>query len=223
MEIIKTENLFKTYGEEYNKIEALKDINISINKGEFIAVLGQSGSGKSTLLHLLGGMDNPSGGKVIVQGIDIYSLKEKDLSKFRVEKIGFVFQFFNLLPMMTAEENIILPNLIDKKTVDKLYLNRILETLSIVDRLNHYPSQLSGGQQQRVAIARALSNKPAIILADEPTGNLDSKTSIEILNMLKHLIKEFNQTLIMITHDSNIAKYADRILILEDGVISEKV
>ncbi|MBC8060948.1 MAG: ATP-binding cassette domain-containing protein [Clostridiaceae bacterium] len=222
MEILRTENLFKTYGEDDREVKALKSVNFSVNKGEFIAVLGPSGSGKSTLLHLLGGMDKPSGGKVIIQGTDIYALKEKELSSFRVRKIGFVFQLFNLLPMMTAEENIILPNLIDKKKIDKNYLKKILEMLSIEDRLDYYPSQLSGGQQQRVAIGRALSNKPSIILADEPTGNLDSKTSSEILNLLKYSIKEFNQTLIMITHDVNIAKHADRILVMEDGVLSEK-
>ena len=223
MEILKVENLSKVYGKGDNKVEALKNINLSINKGEFTAIVGASGSGKSTLLHLLGGLDRPTGGEVIIDGESIYKYKEEKLAIFRRRKIGFVFQFFNLIPVLDVEENISLPALMDNDKVDKKYLAEIIEILGLSDRKNHLPSELSGGQQQRVSIGRALLNKPSIILADEPTGNLDSKTSKEVVELLKITAKRYNQTLILITHDINIASMADRVITLSDGeVISDK-
>ncbi|WP_040215286.1 ABC transporter ATP-binding protein [Clostridium polynesiense] len=219
MEIVKTVDLNKTYGTDETKVEALKNINISINEGEFTAIIGPSGSGKSTLLHLLGGIDKPTSGKVVINGRDIYSLDEKELSVFRRRNVGFIFQFYNLLPVLTAEENMLMPLLLDNKEPDKKYIDEIVGILGIGDRLHHLPSQLSGGQQQRVSIARALAYKPSIILADEPTGNLDSKNSKEIIELLKFSVKKYNQTLIVITHDLNIASSADRVLSLEDGMI----
>lgn len=221
MEILRTENLCKTYGSGETKVEALKNANISINKGEFVAVVGPSGSGKSTLLHLLGGVDKPTSGKVFVDNIDIYSLNEKQLAIFRRRKVGFVFQFYNLIPVLTAEENILLPILLDNRKPDKAYIEELLDLLGLQDRRNHLPSELSGGQQQRVSIARALAYKPSIILADEPTGNLDSKNSREILDLLKISVKRYNQTLMVITHDIDIASQADRIITIEDGIISK--
>ncbi len=221
MEILRTENLCKTYGSGETKVEALKNANISINKGEFVAVVGPSGSGKSTLLHLLGGVDKPTSGKVFVDNIDIYSLNEKQLAIFRRRKVGFVFQFYNLIPVLTAEENILLPILLDNRKPDKAYIEELLALLGLQDRRNHLPSELSGGQQQRVSIARALAYKPSIILADEPTGNLDSKNSREILDLLKISVKRYNQTLMVITHDIDIASQADRIITIEDGIISK--
>jgi len=221
MEILRTENLCKTYGSGETKVEALKNANISINKGEFVAVVGPSGSGKSTLLHLLGGVDKPTSGKVFVDNIDIYSLNEKQLAIFRRRKVGFVFQFYNLIPVLTAEENILLPILLDNRKPDKAYIEELLDLLGLQDRRSHLPSELSGGQQQRVSIARALAYKPSIILADEPTGNLDSKNSREILDLLKISVKRYNQTLMVITHDIDIASQADRIITIEDGIISK--
>ena len=221
MEILRTENLCKTYGSGETKVEALKNANISINKGEFVAVVGPSGSGKSTLLHLLGGIDKPTSGKVFVDNIDIYSLNEKQLAIFRRRKVGFVFQFYNLIPVLTAEENILLPILLDNRKPDKAYIEELLDLLGLQDRRSHLPSELSGGQQQRVSIARALAYKPSIILADEPTGNLDSKNSREILDLLKISVKRYNQTLMVITHDIDIASQADRIITIEDGIISK--
>lgn len=217
MEILKTVDLCKSYGSGETKVEALKNINISINQGEFVAVVGASGSGKSTLLHLLGGVDKPTSGKAIIDGEDIYKLNEKQLSVFRRRKVGFIFQFYNLIPVLTAEENITLPLLLDNKKVDKEYLEDLLGILGLKDRRNHLPSELSGGQQQRVSIGRALAYKPSIILADEPTGNLDSKNSKEIVDLLKLSVKKYHQTLIVITHDLNIAAQADRVIRLEDG------
>ena len=223
MEILKVENLNKTYGKGENIVEALKDINLSVNKGEFVAIVGASGSGKSTLLHLLGGLDRPTKGKVIIDGESIYNYKEEKLAIFRRRKIGFIFQFFNLIPVLDVEENIALPALLDNDKVDKSYLEEIIEILGLKERKNHLPSELSGGQQQRVSIGRALLNKPSIILADEPTGNLDSKNSKEVIELLKFTAKKYNQTLILITHDINIATMADRVITIEDGeIVSDK-
>lgn len=223
MEILRIEGLTKTYGKDGNKVEALKGIDLSINKGEFVAIVGASGSGKSTLLHLLGGLDRPTEGKVIIDGEDIYSYKEERLAIFRRRKVGFIFQFFNLIPVLDVEENIALPALLDNDKVDKAYLAEIIRLLGLEDRKHHLPSELSGGQQQRVSIGRALLNKPSIILADEPTGNLDSKNSKEVIELLKFSAKKYNQTLILITHDINIAATADRIITIMDGdIVSDK-
>ncbi|HEY5561731.1 MAG TPA: ABC transporter ATP-binding protein [Clostridiaceae bacterium] len=219
MEILRTIDLCKNYGANDAKVEALKNVNISINQGEFVAVVGASGSGKSTLLHMLGGVDKPTSGKVIIDGQDIYTLKEKNLAIFRRRKVGFVFQFYNLIPVLTAEENINLPVLLDNKKVDETHLEEVINMLGLGDRRNHLPSELSGGQQQRVSIGRAIIYKPTIILADEPTGNLDSKNSKEIIELLKLSVKKYHQTLIVITHDLNIAAQADRIISIEDGLI----
>lgn len=223
MEILKVKNLSKIYGKGDNEVKALNNINLSINKGEFVAIVGASGSGKSTLLHLLGGLDIPTSGKVVIDGESIYDYKEEKLAIFRRRKIGFVFQFFNLIPVLDVEENIALPALMDDDKVDKNYLKEIIKLLGLENRKNHLPSELSGGQQQRVSIGRALLNKPAIILADEPTGNLDSKTSKEVMELLKFTAKKYSQTLILITHDINIASMADRIVTIQDGeILSDK-
>lgn len=223
MEILKVENLSKTYGKDDNKVEALKNINLSVDKGEFVAIVGASGSGKSTLLHLLGGLDSPTSGKVVIDNESIYDYKEEKLAIFRRRKIGFIFQFFNLIPVLDVEENIALPALLDNNKVDKKYLNEIITILGLSDRKNHLPSELSGGQQQRVSIGRALLNKPSIIFADEPTGNLDSKNSKEVIELLKFTAKKYNQTLILITHDVNIASMADRAITIQDGeIISDR-
>ena len=220
MALIEVKNLCKVYGSGETKVEALKNINLNIEQGEFVAIVGPSGSGKSTLLHFLGGVDKPSSGEVIIKGESIYKLKEKELSILRRRKLGFVFQFFNLIPVLTAEENIEMPVLLDGNKIDKKYMNELLKLLGLEERRNHHPSELSGGQQQRVSIGRALANKPSIILADEPTGNLDSKNSKEVLELLKYCAKKYNQTLILITHDVNIAKSADRVVTIEDGQIT---
>lgn len=219
MEILKVESLNKTYGKGDNEVQALKDVSLSINKGEFVAIVGASGSGKSTLLHLLGGLDIPTSGKVVIDGESIYDYKEERLAIFRRRKIGFIFQFFNLIPVLDVEENISLPALLDNEKVDEKYLNEIIEILGLTDRRRHLPSELSGGQQQRVSIGRALLNKPSIILADEPTGNLDSKNSKEVIELLRFTARKYNQTLILITHDVNIATMADRVITIEDGAI----
>lgn len=224
MEILNTLSLTKTYGSGEVKVEALKAVNLSVNQGEFVAIVGASGSGKSTLLHLLGGLDRPSEGKVIIDGKDIYGLSEKELSIFRRRKIGFIFQFYNLIPVLTAEENISLPLLLDNKNADKNYIEELIDLLGLKDRKNHLPNQLSGGQQQRVSIGRALAYRPSIILADEPTGNLDSKNSKDVMELLTFSVKKYHQTLILITHDLDIAAQADRIITIEDGeVIKDKV
>ncbi len=217
MEILKVENLSKVYGDGNNKVEALKNVSFSINRGEFTAIVGASGSGKSTLLHMLGGLDRPTSGKVHLDGEDIYKLNEEKLAIFRRRNIGFVFQFFNLIPVLDVEENISLPALLDKEKIDETYLDGLLWMLGLNDRRNHLPSELSGGQQQRVSIGRALVNKPSIILADEPTGNLDSKNSKEVIELLKLSSKNYNQTLIVITHDMSIAEQADRVITIVDG------
>lgn len=219
MEMLKTIDLCKSYGSGATKVDALKNVNISIDEGEFVAIVGASGSGKSTLLHLLGGVDRPTSGKVMVDGMDIYNLNEKQLAIFRRRKVGFIFQFYNLIPVLTAEENILLPLLLDNKRVDRKYLNELMDILGLKNRKNHLPSELSGGQQQRVSIGRALAYNPSIILADEPTGNLDSKNSREIIDLLKISVQRYHQTLIIITHDLDIASQADRIITIEDGMI----
>lgn len=221
MEILKVENLTKSYGKGETKIDALKNINLSINKGEFVAIVGPSGSGKSTLLHLLGGVDKPTSGKVYISDVDIYTLKEKDLSIFRRRNVGIIYQFYNLIPVLSVKENILLPAELDNRKIEKGYLDDLLKTLGLKERANHLPNELSGGQQQRTSIGRALINRPAIVLADEPTGNLDSKNSKEVLELLKLSVRKYNQTLIMITHDTSIALQADRIITIEDGIIKQ--
>lgn len=221
MEILKVENVYKTYGKGENKVEALKNVNFSINKGEFVSIVGPSGSGKSTLLNIMGGLDNATSGKVLLDNRDIFAMKEKELSVFRRRNIGFIFQAFNLVPELNVEENIMLPILLDNKRPNKKYINELLEMLGLSHRKNHIPSKLSGGQQQRVAIGRALATRPAIILADEPTGNLDTKNSNEVINLLKLCVSKYNQTLIMITHNQNLASLGDRVFNVEDGIVSE--
>lgn len=221
MVILETINLGKIYGKKETTVHALNDANLKINKGEFVAIVGPSGSGKSTFLHLVGGLERPSSGTIKVDGKDICCLSDRELAKYRRQKVGFVFQQYNLIPVLNVAENIELPVKLDNRKVDRDYINELMELLGISDRKNHLPSQLSGGQQQRVAIARALSAKPSIILADEPTGNLDTKTTEEVINLLKSSIKKYNQTLIMITHNENIAKKADRIISIVDGKLNE--
>lgn len=221
MEILKTVNLYKTYGSAEAKVEALKNANFSVQQGEFVAIVGASGSGKSTLMHILGGVDRPSGGQVIIDGTDLYSNNETELAIFRRRKIGFVFQSYNLIPVLTAEENMMLPMLLDNKKGDEKYVQELIGILGLTGRRHHLPSELSGGQQQRTAIGRALINKPSLILADEPTGNLDSKSGKEIMDLLTFSVKKYHQTLIMITHDLNIARTADRVVTIEDGFLQE--
>ncbi|WP_434654623.1 ABC transporter ATP-binding protein [Thermoanaerobacterium thermosaccharolyticum] len=219
MVILKTINLNKVYGKGENKVHALKDININVEKGEFLAIVGPSGSGKSTLLHLLGGLDKPTEGTVEIDGVDIYKLSEDKLAIYRRRNIGFVFQQYNLIPVLNVRENIEMPVRLDKKIPDKEYIDDLIEFLGLTERQRHLPNQLLGGQQQRVAIGRALAAKPSIILADEPTGNLDTKTTGEVMNLIKSSIKKYNQTLVLITHNENIAQSADRILSIVDGEI----
>lgn len=221
MTVLRTVNLKKYYGSGENQVKALDGINLEVERGEFVAVVGTSGSGKSTLLHMLGGLDRPTSGKVYVDDKDIQRLKNDALCVFRRRKIGFVFQSYNLVPVLNAYENIVLPIELDGNTVDKAYVDRVIDVLGLKERLQSLPSQLSGGQQQRVAIARALAAKPAILLADEPTGNLDSRTSQDVLGLLKVTGEKFAQTIIMITHNEEIAQLADRIIRIEDGKISE--
>lgn len=219
MEILKVENLVKTYGKGETKINAVDNVSFTVNKGEFVAIVGASGSGKSTLLHLIGGVDRPTSGKVYIDGKDIYSLNNDNLAIFRRRQIGLIYQFYNLIPILNVEENITLPCDLDGTTVDKQRLQDLLKTLGLENRKTHLPNQLSGGQQQRVSIGRAMINNPSIMLADEPTGNLDSKASEEIISLLKLSNKKFNQTVIIITHDLEIAKEAERVIIIEDGKI----
>lgn len=221
MEILRVEHLSKEYGTGDTSVKALDSVSFSVEKGEFVAIIGPSGSGKSTLLHMLGGVDRPTGGKVFVDSTDIYHLNETQLAIFRRRQIGLVYQFFNLIPVLTVEENITLPLLLDEQKVDKKQLKSIVKTLDLEKRMNHLPNQLSGGQQQRVSIGRALINNPAIMLADEPTGNLDSKNSHEIIELLKMFNKTYKQTLLVITHDERIALQADRIITIEDGRITK--
>lgn len=220
MEILKVENLTKIYGKNSTEVKALDNVSFSVNKGEFLAIVGASGSGKSTLLHLLGGVDKPTSGKVFIEGQDIYSFNEDKLAIFRRRQIGLIYQFYNLIPILNVTENITLPLDLDNREADLDELTNLIKLLGLEKRTNHLPNELSGGQQQRVSIGRALITHPAIILADEPTGNLDSKSSDEIMHLLKKSNKEFKQTIIMITHNMELAKCADRIIEIEDGKIS---
>ncbi len=219
MEILRVENLRKTYGSGEAQVHALDGVSFSVNKGEFVAIVGPSGSGKSTLLHILGGVDKPTSGKVFMDGKDVYAQNDEQLAIFRRRQVGLIYQFYNLIPVLNVTENITLPVLMDGQKVNKERLDELLTTLSLKGRENHLPNQLSGGQQQRVSIGRALMNAPAVMLADEPTGNLDSRNSREIIELLKHSNQKYGQTLIVITHDENIALQADRIIAIEDGRI----
>lgn len=219
MEILKVEHLTKKYGKGENEVIAVNDMSFSVNQGEFVAIVGSSGSGKSTLLHLLGGVDRPTSGKVLIEGKNIYELNDDNLAIFRRRQVGLIYQFYNLIPILNVEENITLPCDLDGKTVNPKELKELLKTLGLENRIKHLPNELSGGQQQRVSIGRALINHPAIVLADEPTGNLDSKASDEIVELLKISNKKYNQTIVMITHNLEIAKQADRIIRIEDGKI----
>ena len=217
--ILETKDLVKYYGSGDNLVKAIDHTDIRVEPGEFAAVVGRSGSGKSTLLHMLGGLDRPDSGKVLVEGRDIFRLKDDRLAVFRRRKIGFIFQSYNLVPSLNVWENIVLPIGLDGRKVDREYVMDIVQKIGMSDRLHALPGTLSGGQQQRVAIARALASRPAIILADEPTGNLDSRTEIEVVSLLKHCVTEYGQTLVMITHDETIAQMADRMIVIEDGTV----
>ena len=219
MEILRVENLSKVYGKAETEVKALDNVSFSIEKGQFVAIIGPSGSGKSTLLHILGGVDKPTSGKVYLDGTDVYAQNDEQLAIFRRRQVGLIYQFYNLIPVLNVTENITLPVLMDGQKVNKERLNELLQVLRLEERQKHLPNQLSGGQQQRVSIGRALMNAPAVVLADEPTGNLDSKNSQEIVELLKLSNRKYNQTLIMITHDENIALQADRIIAIEDGKI----
>ena len=219
MEILRVEHLSKHYGSGENLVKAVDDVSFSVEKGEFLAIIGPSGSGKSTLLHILGGVDRPTSGKVFVNGQDVYAQNDEQLAIFRRRQVGLIYQFYNLIPVLTAEENMTLPVLLDGREVNRERLEELLDTLSLRDRRKNLPNQLSGGQQQRVSIGRALMNAPAVVLADEPTGNLDSKNSQEIVELLKLSNRRYGQTLIVITHDESIALQADRIIAIEDGKI----
>lgn len=219
MEILRVENLSKVYGKGHTQVKALDNVSFRVRKGEFIAIIGASGSGKSTLMHILGGVDRPTAGKVIIDNADIYNLDATKLAIFRRRQIGLIYQFYNLIPILNVEENLTLPLLLDGRKLDQPHLKEIVGTLGLSDRLHHLPNELSGGQQQRVSIGRALINNPALVLADEPTGNLDSRNSQEIVDLLKYSNKRYHQTLIMITHNHEIALQADRILAIDDGRI----
>ena len=219
MEILKVENLTKVYGKGENEVRALNGVSFSVEKCDFVAIIGPSGSGKSTLLHTLGGVDRPTGGKVLVNGQDVYSRSDEQIAVFRRREVGLIYQFYNLIPVLNVEENMSLPVLLDGRNVNRDRLRELIRELDLVGREKHLPNQLSGGQQQRVSIGRALMNSPSIVLADEPTGNLDSKNSHEIVELLKRMNREYNQTLIMITHDESIALQARRIIAIEDGKI----
>ncbi|MCB5560397.1 ABC transporter ATP-binding protein [Anaerosalibacter bizertensis] len=215
--MLETKSLKKYYGKDANLVKAVDGIDLSIEEGKFVAIVGSSGSGKTTLLHMMGGLDRPTEGKVFIDNKDIHSMDDESLAIFRRRKVGFVFQSYNLIPVLNVWENITLPIEFDLKTVDNEFIEELMRTLNIYDKKNALPNQLSGGQQQRVAIARALATRPAIVLADEPTGNLDSKTSLEVINLLKQSVRKYHQTLVMITHDEKLAQMADRIVRIEDG------
>ena len=223
MEILKVENLCKQYGKGESKVTALDNVSFTVNKGEFVAIVGASGSGKSTLLHLIGGVDRPTSGKVFIDGKDIYKFNDDELAIFRRRQVGLIYQFYNLIPILNVEENITLPLKLDNRNIDKRRLDELIKVLGLEERRTHLPNELSGGQQQRTSIGRAMITNPAIILADEPTGNLDSKASDEIVALLKKSNKDYKQTIIMITHNLEIAKVADRIIKIEDGKIVEEV
>lgn len=220
MSILDVIDLNKTYGKGENKVQALNNINLSFEKGKFTTIIGPSGSGKSTLLHCMAGLDSTTSGKVLLNDQDISKLSEDKLSKLRIEKFGFIFQSFNLIPVVNIYENIVLPINIDNKKIDKKYVDSLISILGLKDKINKFPNELSGGQQQRVAIARALANKPEIIFADEPTGNLDTKTTNEVMDLLKKCVNEFGQTLIMITHNNDIAQMADKVITIKDGNVA---
>jgi len=219
MEVVRMENVVKSYGEGNSRVDALKGINLSIQQGEFVSIVGVSGSGKSTLLHILGGLDRPTSGQVFIGENSIYGYSDDELSIFRRRKVGFIFQFFNLIPVLNVQENIALPTILDNEQVDTTYLDEIIETLGLQERKTHLPSELSGGQQQRVSIGRALINRPHLILADEPTGNLDTKNTKEVMDLLRLTAKKYNQTIVLITHDLSIASASDRVITIEDGSI----
>ena len=221
MNLLEVKSLYKTYGSGETEVKALKNVSFSVPKGEFVAVVGESGSGKSTLLNMIGALDIPTSGKVLIDGKDIFTMKDSKLTIFRRRNIGFVFQSFNLIPELTVEQNIIFPVLLDYKKPDKSYLEELLTVLNLKERRHHLPSQLSGGQQQRVAIGRALMTRPTLILADEPTGNLDTQNSSEVIALLKEASKKYEQTIIMITHNRSIAQAADRVLQVSDGVLTD--
>ena len=222
MKILEVSNLAKYYGKNENQVRAVYDVSLKVKEGDFIAIVGPSGSGKSTLLNLLAGLDRPDGGKVYINGEDIYKLSEKKLTKFRRKNIGFVYQFYNLIPVLTVKENIVLPALLENQKYDKKYFNNLIKTLNLKDRLEHLPNEISGGQQQRASIGRALINKPKILFADEPTGNLDTRSKKSVMNLLKYYNKKYNQTIIIVTHDMSIARYANRIIVFKDGKIKEE-
>ncbi|MFS0553799.1 ABC transporter ATP-binding protein [Brevibacillus sp. 179-C9.3 HS] len=219
MEVVRMENVVKSYGEGNNRVDALKGINLSIQQGEFVSIVGVSGSGKSTLLHILGGLDRPSSGHVFIGDHNIYDYTDDELSIFRRRKVGFIFQFFNLIPVLNVQENIALPMLLDDEPIDLTYLEELIEILGLHERRDHLPSELSGGQQQRVSIGRALMNRPHLILADEPTGNLDTRNTKEVMDLLRLTARKYNQTIVLITHDLTIASASDRIITIEDGTI----
>lgn len=221
MKLLEVENLSKTYGTGETKVEALKNASFSLNKGEFAAVVGESGSGKSTLLNLIGGLDTPTSGRVYIDGNDIFTMQEKKLAIFRRRNIGFIFQAFNLIPELNVEQNIMFPVLLDRKKPDMEYMEELLEILGLTNRRNHLPTELSGGQQQRVAIGRALFSRPSLILADEPTGNLDSRNSREVISLMRETSKKYEQTILMITHNQSIARNAERVIKVSDGILSD--
>ena len=222
MKVLETKNLKKYYGKKGTTVKAIDGVDLTINEGEFVSIIGTSGSGKSTLLHMIGGLEKPTSGEVFIDNKNIYKMNEENLAIFRRRKIGFVFQSYNLIPVLNVWENITLPIELDIKEIDTKFIKDLMETLNIYDKKDVFPNQLSGGQQQRVAIARALANRPSIILADEPTGNLDSKNSLEVINLLKYSVKKYHQTLIMITHDDTLSHMADRIIRIEDGLIASQ-
>lgn len=221
MKLLEVENLSKTYGTGETKVEALKNASFSLDKGEFAAVVGESGSGKSTLLNLIGGLDTPTSGRVYIDGNDIFTMQEKKLAIFRRRNIGFIFQAFNLIPELNVEQNIMFPVLLDRKKPDMEYMEELLEILGLTNRRNHLPRELSGGQQQRVAIGRALFSRPSLILADEPTGNLDSRNSREVISLMRETSKKYEQTILMITHNQSIARNAERVIKVSDGILSD--